>query len=87
MFNTELINQSATDILSNKELEELVNCFGSLVTMLSNKSISCVTFFILLVKNPEIKECLVELSDQEWYTIVSYMAYRYPILNKSKKIK
>jgi hypothetical protein len=87
MFESELINQSVTDILNGKELEELVNCFGSLMTMLSNKSISCVTFFILLIKYPSIRECLIELSDQEWYTIVSYMAYRYPILNKSKKIK
>ena len=87
MFDNELISPNAIDVLNNKELEELVNCFGSLMTMLSNKSISCVTFFILLMKNPEIKECLIELSDQEWYTIVSYLAYRYPILNKSKKIK
>ena len=87
MFDNELISPNAIDVLNNKELEELVNCFGSLMTMLSNKSISCVTFFILMMKNPEIKECLIELSDQEWYTIVSYLAYRYPILNKSKKIK
>lgn len=87
MFDNNLNTQSAIDIMSNKELEELVNCFGSLMSMISNKSISCVTFFILLMKYEEIRECLIELSDQEWYTIVSYMAYRYPILNKSKKIK
>lgn len=87
MFENELINPSAIDVLNNKELEELINCFGSLMTMMTNKPISCVTFFLLLLKYPDVKDCLIELSDQEWYTIVSYLAYRYPILNKSKKIK
>lgn len=87
MFNNDFINPSAIEIINNKELEEIINCFGSLMTMISNKPISCVTFFLMLMKNNDIKQSLIDITDTEWYNIVYYMAYRYPILNKSKKIK
>ena len=87
MIQTEFINPDASEIIFDTELEDLVNKFGSLLTMMTNKPISCVTFFLLLQKNNDLKDVLVELSDTSWYDIVEYLAYRYPVLNKSKKIK
>ena len=80
-------NPSAAEILNNKELEEIINQFGSLLSIIVNKHISCVTFFLFLLKNPELQSILVKVSDASWFEIVTYMAYRYPVLNKSKKIK
>ncbi len=83
----EFVHPSATEIINNKELEEIINCFGSFLSIITNKQISCVTFFMLIVKHPEIKQVLISLSDAEWIEVCQYLAYRYPLLNKSKKIK
>ena len=82
-----LTNPSAAEILNNKELEEIINQYGSLLSILTNKHISCVTFFLFLLKNTELQSILIEISDASWFEIVTYMSYRYPVLNKSKKIK
>jgi hypothetical protein len=87
MYNDDFISPCANTHLINQELEDLINCFGSLVTIATNKPISCVTFFLILQKSPELQKALVEMSDTSWFSIVEYMAYRYPSLNKSKKIK
>ena len=87
MFNDEFIFPCANTQIVTQELEDLINKFGSLITLITNKPVSCVTMFIVIQKNPELKKSLVELSETSWYSIVEYMAYRYPVLNKSKKIK
>lgn len=87
MIIDEFIHPSATDILSHRELEEAINKFGSFFTMVSNKPISCVTYFILLDQSDEIKACIQHLTGVSWYEIVEYMSKRYAVLNKSKKIK
>ncbi len=78
---------SADQIIDRRELEETVNNFGSFFTMVTNKPISSITYFILLEKNPEIRTCIEELSEVSWYELVDYLAKRYPVLNKSKKVK
>ncbi len=83
----EFYNPNGADILNNKELEEIINQFGSLITIITNKPISCVTFFLLVMKNEELKNVLLQLTSCSLYDIVEYMAWRYPVLNKSKKIK
>lgn len=87
MFNDDFISPCANTQLVNQELEDTINKFGSLVTLLTNKPISCVTMFIMIQKHPELRNSLVEMSETSWYSIVEYMAHRYPVLNKSKKIK
>lgn len=87
MSSNDLVSPCANTHIVNRELEEVINRFGSLITLATNKPISCVTFFIIIQKHPELKEALIELSETTWYSIVEYMAYRYPVLNKSKKIK
>lgn len=82
-----LQNPSAVDIINNAELEEIINQYGSLLMMITNKPISCVTFFLLIMKNEALKEILLELTSCSYYDIVDYLAWRYPVLNKSKKIK
>jgi hypothetical protein len=83
----EFAHPAAHQILNSKELEETVNCFGSFLTMVTNKPISCVTFFLALEKSPEIRTCIQQISDVSWFELVDYLAKRYPVLNKSKKIK
>lgn len=87
MSDNDFLNPSATDILNIQEMEEIINQYGSLLTIITNKPISCVTFFLILMKNEDLKEVLVELTSASYYDIVQYLAYRYPVLNKSKKIK
>lgn len=87
MFNEEFVSPCANTHLVNRELEDLVNKFGGFITLVTNKPVSCVTLFILIQKYPELKKALIDLSETTWYSIVEYMAYRYPVLNKSKKIK
>ena len=87
MYTDDFVSPCAHTHLINQELEDLINKFGSLVTIVTNKPISCVTFFINIQKHPELREILEEMSETSWYSIVEYMAYRYPALNKSKKIK
>ncbi len=78
---------SADQIISQRELEESVNKYGSLCTLLTNKPISCITFFIILMENPILREYLIEDSAVTWYELADYLAGRYPVLNKSKKIR
>ena len=87
MYNDDFISPCANTFLINQELEDLIYKFGSLVTIVSNKPISCVTLFLTIQKHPPLQNALVEMSETSWYSIVEYMAYRYPSLNKSKKIK
>lgn len=87
MINDDFTSPCANTHLINQELEEAVNKFGSLITIITNKPVSCVTMFIVLQKHPELKDILVEMSETSWYSVVEYLAYRYPVLNKTKKIK
>lgn len=87
MNNEDFIYPCANTHLINTELEDCINKFGSFMTLVTNKSISCVTLFILINQSPHLKKILLELTDASWYSIVEYMAHRYPVLNKSKKIK
>lgn len=83
----QLDNPDSISIINQDELTETINQFGSLLTILSNKPISCVTFFLLIQKNKDLKRVLFEMTDVSWYELVAYLAHRYPVLNKSKKIK
>lgn len=87
MIPEEFVMPCAHNTMSTDELEETINRFGSFVTLLTNKPVSCVTLFLILQKHPELKEILVDMTDLSWYSIVEYMAHRYPVLNKSKKIR
>jgi len=87
MIPEDFVAPCASTQISREELEETINKFGSFITLLTNKPVSCVTMFLLIQKHPELRQILVDLADTSWYTIVEYMAYRYPVLNKSKKIK
>lgn len=87
MLPDEFHNPPAHEIINNNELEELVNQFGSFLTIVTNKPISCVSFFLLLQNNKDLKETLIQLTSTDYYSMITYLAHRYPILNKSKKIK
>jgi hypothetical protein len=87
MFKQDFIFPCANTHIINQELEDTINKFGSFITLISNKPISCVSLFILINKSPELKILLLKLTDTSWYSVVEYMAHRYPVLNKSKKIK
>lgn len=83
----QLDNPDSITIINQDELTETINQFGSLLTILTNKPISCVTFFLIIQKNKDLKRVLLEMTDVSWYELVAYLAHRYPVLNKSKKIK
>jgi len=88
MLNNEIsVCPCPNTFITNRELEDTINKFGSLVTLVTNKPVSCITFFIFIQKYPELQKTIVENSGVTWYTIVEYLAHRYPVLNKSKKIK
>lgn len=87
MFDQDFVSPCANTHIINQELENTINKFGSFVTLILNKPISCVTLFILINKYPELRNILLKLTDTSWYSIVEYMAHRYPVLNKSKKIR
>lgn len=87
MLLNEFVYPCANKHILNKELEDSINKFGSFLTLSTNKPISCITFFILLQNNKVLRDMLVDITGVSWYSIVEYMAYRYPVLNKSKKIK
>lgn len=75
------------DIVHKAEIEETVNKIGAFLSIVMNKPISCVTFFTVLRKEIQLQQVLVDLTDTSWYDIVEYMSFRWPVLNKSKKIK
>lgn len=87
MIPENFVAPCANSELSMFELEENINKFGALLTLIFNKPISCVSMFILIRKHPELRDLLINMTDTSWYSIVEYLAYRYPVLNKSKKIK
>lgn len=70
-----------------KEMDNIINKYGSFVSMLLNKNISCVTFFSAIMEDDELKSVLIDVSECDWFDIVKHLSYRYPLLNKSKKIK
>jgi ureidoglycolate hydrolase len=87
MIPDDFASPCANTHLINRELEETVNKFGSLITLFSNKPVSCVTMFIIIQKHPVLQQALIDLSETSWYDVVEYLAHRYPVLNKTKKIK
>jgi hypothetical protein len=87
MINDNFTSPCANSYIVDRELEELVNKFGSFITLVTNKPVSCVTMFILINKYPELRNSMIAMSETTWYSIVEYLAHRYPVLNKSKKIK
>jgi hypothetical protein len=78
---------SPNDIINEQELDTIVNKFGSFLSIIVNKPISCVTVFTMLRKDTQVRDVLLEISDHSWYSVVEYMGHRWPVLNKSKKIK
>lgn len=87
MLHNDFISPCANTNIVNQELEDIINKFGSFITLVTNKPVSCVTLFLLINKHEQLKNILLMLTDASWYSIVEYMAHRYPVLNKSKKIK
>lgn len=87
MSNAEYSCPDASEIINIKELDEIINKYGSFLTIVTNKPVSSVSMFMLVNKTPILKQVLVDLTEVSWYSIVEYLAFRYPILNKSKKIK
>lgn len=75
------------DSIFNKELDEIIDKIGAFCSLLTNKSMSCVSVFSFLLENESIRDTLLEINQVSWYDLVSRMTYRYPILHKSKKIK
>lgn len=70
-----------------KELDELVNKYGAFCGILLNKNISCVTMFMQLLEDEELRDAMGDIGNCSWYDLVRHMTFRYPILHKSKKIK
>lgn len=87
MIHTDYSIPSAREIVGRKELDEIINQFGSLISILTNKPISCVSLFVLITSNEDLKDVILDISDVSWYSLVEHLAFRYPLLNKSKKIK
>lgn len=87
MNNQDFVSPCANTYIINQELEDIINKFGGFITLITNKPVSCVTLFLLINKHQQLKEMILQMTDASWYSIVEYMAYRYPVLNKSKKIK
>lgn len=85
--NDKFTHPSAEEIITSHEMDETINHFGSFFTMLADKPISCITFFLLLEKTDEIKSCISTIADVSWFELVDYLSQRYTVLNKSKKIK
>ena len=81
------IRVSTIESIYEDELDVLINTFGSLTGILLNKNISCVTFFMQLMKDEDLKEVMMDLGGCSWYDVVHYMTLRYPLLHKSKKVK
>lgn len=75
------------DSIFNRELDDIIDKIGSLCSLLENKSMSCVSVFSLLLENEPLREIVLEVNQVSWYDVVTRMAYRYPILHKSKKVK
>lgn len=86
MIPYEQIVPCPNEQLSILEMEDNINKFGSLMSLLTNKPISCVTLFSLLQKDEELKQILTSITDCNFYENVRYMAHRWLVLNKSKKI-
>ena len=74
------------DKISEDEFELQILKFGSFLGMLNDKHMSCVTVFITIFHDEFMRELLKHQLDCEWYDIVHYMTFRYPILHKSKKV-
>lgn len=74
------------DKISEDEFECTILRFGSLLGMMHGKHLSCVSVFIELYNNTFMRKIIQDQLDCEWYEIVKYMTFRYPVLHKSKKI-
>lgn len=85
--NKEFIQPDASELLSLQEIDEIINKYGSFLTIVASKPISVVSMFMVIAKSKELQEVLVDMSNLSSYSLVEYMAYKYPLLNKTKKIK
>lgn len=79
--------QSAFDNICEKELEDFVIKFGSLLSMVNGKTVSIVFMFNCLLNSSAWKDLFCKSADIEWHDAVNFLVKRYPILSKSKKIQ
>ncbi len=74
--------------IKEKEFNESLLKFGSLVTILKGKRINQTMLLLLLLENTSYKDCFKQLAEIENdFILISNLIIRFPILHKSKIIK
>ena len=71
---------------SDLQFEETLLKLMSFVSIALNKNVSPVAFFILLLKQDDLRVLCCNTLDMSFYTLVNKMTFLYPILHKSRKI-
>lgn len=81
------MEKSVFEQICEVELEMMVLKFGSLISMISGKTVSVVYVFNFILNNAAYRDLLCRFTECEWIEIANYFVKRYPILAKSKKIQ
>lgn len=79
--------KSSVEQICENEMETFILKIGSLLSIMSGKHASVVFVFNQLLKDDDLKDIVCDTLECDWYDVVQYFAYRYPILSKSKKIQ
>lgn len=74
--------------LKNKEFNENIIKFGSLLCILNNKPINPNFLFLKIIKCSKTKKLLLKMfNDIDFFTLCKMILYQYPQLLKSKTFK
>ena len=74
--------------INEKEFDQSILMFGSLMSILKNKRINQTMLLIEILENKKSQKCFIMLSDiDNLYILLYNFIYRYPILCKSKIVK
>jgi len=83
IYNNNPINQ-----IKEKEFNDNLLKFGSLVTILKNKRINQTMLLLLILEDSNYNNCFKQITEiDDDFTLISSLIIRFPILHKSKIIK
>jgi hypothetical protein len=79
-------NAESSEFIGENEIDDFFIKTCSLISLLSNKTLSPTSIIITMIQNPEMRQLVCEITDMSYFEFVKKMSYNYDIVNRSKKI-
>jgi hypothetical protein len=77
---------STAEIIEDREFVKVVNLFATWASLAQNKTLTPVSFFILVLNQPQLREIICDSLNVNYYRFISLMCAEYPTIAHSKRV-